>query len=122
MSCGCRRSTAGPRRRLDAEVPVHELRALLELVRGTLEDDLALDQNHDAVGDGGDRGYRLVDEERGHAGCPDEVDGAPDLLAQERGQTFRGLVEKEEARVHHQGTADRQHLLFAAGELIAAML
>ena len=65
---------------------------------------------------------RLVDDERGHAGGPDQPDGAPDLFAQERREAFGGLVEEQQARVGHQRSADGQHLLLAARELIAAMV
>ena len=47
---------------------------------------------------------------------------APDLFANERRQSFGGLVEEQQPRVGHQGAADREHLLLAAGELAARML
>src|SRR5262245_32721272 len=43
-------------------------------------------------------------------------DGAPDLSHKLRRQPLRRLVHQEHARIAHQRAADRQHLLFAAGE------
>ena len=43
----------------------------------------------------------------------------PDLLADQRRQPFRSLVEHQQLRIGHQGAADRQHLLLAAGDLVA---
>ena len=44
------------------------------------------------------------------------VDRGPDFLADDRGEALGRLVEDEEAGVGHQGAADGEHLLLAAGE------
>ncbi len=60
----------------------------------------------------------------------DDHDGEAELGAQPRqrvlqfvhdhgGQPLPRLVEQQESRVGHQGAADRQHLLLAAGQLVA---
>src|SRR5690242_992301 len=46
----------------------------------------------------------------------------PDLLADEGRQTFRCFVEDQEPWICHQGATDREHLLLAAGKLVAAIL
>src|SRR5690606_15152589 len=43
----------------------------------------------------------------------------PDFLADERGEAFGCLVEDQKARIGHQRATDREHLLLAAGELVA---
>ena len=43
----------------------------------------------------------------------------PDLFADQRREAFGGLVEDHEVRVGHQRASDREHLLLAAGELVA---
>ena len=43
------------------------------------------------------------------------------ISADQRGQAFGRLIEDQQARVGHQRTADRQHLLLAAGELVAML-
>ena len=44
---------------------------------------------------------------------------AKHLVDQDGRQPFRGLVEQQERRVGHERASDRQHLLLAAGELVA---
>ena len=48
-------------------------------------------------------------------------DGAPDLLGDQRRQPLGRLVDEDQVGVGHQRAADRQHLLLAAGELVAAV-
>jgi hypothetical protein len=43
----------------------------------------------------------------------------PDLLAHQRRQTLGRFVEDQQARVGDEGATDRQHLLLAAGKLVA---
>ena len=50
----------------------------------------------------------------GHAG-----DGGGELVDDDRRQTLHRLVEQQQRRIGHQRARDRQHLLLAAGELIA---
>ena len=48
-------------------------------------------------------------------------DGAPDLGDDERRQPFGRLVEDQQQRIGQQRAADREHLLLAARELLAAV-
>ncbi len=103
-------------------MPVHEVRIGLELRRAAIEHHLALDEDDDAIGDLGDGGHGLVDHDRGDARFAHEAHDAPDLVADDGCEPLRGFIEDEEARVRQQGTADGQHLLLAAGQLVAAVL
>ena len=69
----------------------------------------------------------LLHQQDGHAGrLVDLADGLEDGAHQQRRQPQRGLVEQEQARPGHEGPADGQHLLLAAGEgagqLLAALV
>ena len=64
----------------------------------------------------------LVDEQDRLALGLERRETAPDLGADRGGQALGGLVEDEEARIGHQGAADGQHLLFAAGEGAGALV
>jgi hypothetical protein len=77
------------------------------------------------LGEGGS--YRgdapvAVDDQRGDAGGADRGDHAPDLGDDQRCQAFGGFVQDHQPRVGHQRAADGEHLLLAAGQLLAAML
>src|SRR3954451_16711924 len=58
----------------------------------------------------------LLDEQDGGTPRVDVADRGEHLLHEHRRQTERWLVEEEQAGVSHQGAADREHLLLAAGE------
>ena len=64
----------------------------------------------------------LVDDQRGLTRLAQSREAQPDLLAHQRRQSLGGLVENQQARVGQQRTADRQHLLLAAGQLVAHVL
>jgi hypothetical protein len=51
----------------------------------------------------------------------DDAADAPDLARDQRRQAFRGFVEDEHVGVGHQRAADGEHLLLAAGQLLAAV-
>src|SRR5260370_40526812 len=82
--------------------------------RIALPDDAALLDDVMAVGDAGQRREVLVDDQDGEAERLEAREAAPDLGADQRRQALGRFVEDEEARVGHQGAADRQHLLLAA--------
>ena len=52
----------------------------------------------------------------------DLVDGAEDLLHEQRGQAEGGLVEQQQPRPGHQRAGDGQHLLLAARERAGRLL
>src|SRR6185437_4547485 len=60
----------------------------------------------------------LLDQEDGDAEVAvDLADDSENFLDQQRRQTHRRLVHQDHLRPGHQGAADRQHLLLAAGEI-----
>src|ERR1700674_5067675 len=83
--------------------------------------DVALLDDHVTVGELGDRLKMLVDQQDRLALALEPRQALPDLGAEQGGETLGRLVEHEELWIGHQGAADRQHLLLAAGELIAHM-
>src|SRR5262245_64592356 len=64
----------------------------------------------------------LVDHEHRLAGGAELRKAAPDLLPDERRESFGRFIEDEEMRVGHQSAADGEHLLLTAGELVAHVL
>src|SRR5215831_13144375 len=98
-------------------MPVENLRLRLQFVGPALKGDAAFDQHDAAVGDGGDGGEILVDDDGGDAALADAADDRPDLAGDKRGQPLRRLVEKETKGVGHERAADGEHLLLAARKL-----
>src|SRR5213592_3271107 len=99
-----------------AQVTVLDVLASPELGRGAAPDDLALLEDVVRVGDPRQRSYVLVDQQDRMAARLEVPEAAPDLPPDERGEPLRRLVTDEQARVRHEGAADREHLLLAAGE------
>ena len=65
-----------------------------------------------------DRGQ--VDDDRREAFVPHQpLDRSQQLVDDDRRQAFERLVEKEQLRVEDERARDREHLLLAAGELVA---
>src|SRR5215510_1959541 len=64
----------------------------------------------------------LVDHEHRLAGRAELREAAPDLLPDERRESFGRFIEDEEMRVGHQSAADGEHLLLTPGELVAHVL
>src|SRR5256884_4142956 len=87
-----------------------------ELGRGAAPGDLALLEDVVRVGDPRQRGQVLVDQQDRLSARHEVLEAAPDLRPDERGEPLRRLVTDEQARVRHEGAADREHLLLAAGE------
>ncbi len=61
----------------------------------------------------------LLDDHGGHAFAHDADEGGEEFVDDDRGEAFGGLVEQEETGVEDQGAGDGEHLLLAAGELVA---
>src|SRR5213083_337902 len=99
-----------------AQVAVMDVLAGPELGRGAAPDDLALLEDVVRVGDPRQRGQVLVDQQDRLSARLEVLEAAPDLRPDERGEPLRRLVTDEQARVRHEGAADREHLLLAAGE------
>src|SRR5215218_5027848 len=85
-------------------------------------DDAALLDDHVPVGEARQGVDVLVDDDDRLALALEALQAGPDLGPDERRQALRRLVEDEELRVRHQGPADGEHLLLAAGELRAEMM
>jgi hypothetical protein len=86
---------------------------------GASPDDAALLDDVMAVGQANQRAHALVDHQDRLALALQPVEARPDLLADQRCQPLGRLVEDQELGIGHQRPADRQHLLFAARELVA---
>src|SRR3954465_6450831 len=102
-------------------MPLQEFALRRELGGRAFEHDLALRQNHRLVGDAREGAEILVDDARRDAFGADLRDSAPDLLGDQGRQPLRRLVDEDQVGVGHERAADRQHLLLAAGELVAAV-
>src|SRR5712691_9015797 len=64
----------------------------------------------------------LLDEQNGDAARVDLLDHAEHSEHYRRGETERGLIEQEQARLRHERAPDREHLLLAAGERARRLL
>jgi hypothetical protein len=74
------------------------------------------------VGEADQALHVLVDHQDRLAARAQRPEAAPDLLAHQRRQPLGRLVEDQQARLGDQGAADREHLLLAAGELVAEVV
>src|ERR1700682_97767 len=87
-----------------------------QFLAAALQRDLSRLEHVAAVGDAQRLIHVLLDEQHRHSLSVDLPDGDENGLHQERRQSQRRLVEKEQARVGHQPARDGQHLLLAARE------
>ena len=84
--------------------------------------DLAVDHDRDAVGDGtGDADILLDHQDVDVAFLAQTHQHFGDLVDDHRGKALGRLVHHQKARVEEQRPADGEHLLFAAGQLPAAI-
>src|SRR5215510_1232916 len=93
-----------------------------QLGRAGFVDDRALAHEVDVVGDPERKGKVLLDDQDGRAAGLEPAEDAPELAHQEGRQAFGGLVHQQDVGVADQRPPAREHLLLAAGELIAAVL
>ena len=98
-----------------------ERRVILEQVgrARAMHDGAALD--HDGIAGQRQRDLGvLLDQDDGGALVGDHApDRGRQLLDDDRREPFQRLVEQQQRRIGHQRARDRQHLLLAAGELVA---
>ncbi|BFO18838.1 hypothetical protein SHKM778_52260 [Streptomyces sp. KM77-8] len=87
-----------------------------EFTGGAFEAGLADLEDMGVVGEGERHAGVLLDEEDGGALGIDLADHLGDTVHHLRGEAQGGLVEEQQARGGHQGAADGEHLLLAAGE------
>src|SRR5690606_8366580 len=74
----------------DAQVLLDQFGAGADLVARTIENDIALDQDHRPVADAGDRTVVLVHDHGSDAGLADLLDDTPDLHRDQRRQALGG--------------------------------
>ena len=82
--------------------------------------DAAALEDDGAVGDAEDLVRVLLDQNRRQAFLADDLaQRRQQFLDDDRREPFERLVEQHDARIEDQRAGDRQHLLLAAGELVA---
>src|SRR5919108_296737 len=101
---------------VDAQVLAQVEAALLQLHRRAFDGHAAAVEDDDVVGDVEHEPGVLLDEEDGQPLRLEAPDGGHDFGDDLRRQALRGLVHQEYARIRHQRTGDREHLLLPAGE------
>src|SRR5260370_23806287 len=92
-----------------------------EFAGGSGIDDGPVIQHIGVVGDFEAHPRILFDQENRNALGLHLLDDTKHLAHDQRRQTLRRLIENQEPRVEQQGAADREHLLFAARKLTAAI-
>src|SRR5690348_5619779 len=102
----------------DPEIAVLDIGRGRQFLRAARPNNAAALDDVVPVGDPGQRIDVLVDDQDRLPGCAQELETAPDLVADQRREAFGCFVENEEPRIGHQRPAYRQHLLLAAGKEI----
>src|SRR5438270_13112156 len=102
-----------------AEVPSFDVALCCELRRGTGEDDRPLVHDDDTLPDLGGEAEVLLDKKKSEPGGAQPFEDLADLLDELRREPLRGLVEEQDRGVSHERSRDREHLLLAAGQLVA---
>src|SRR5438067_4232968 len=102
-----------------AEVPSFDVAVCGELGRRTGEDDRPLVHDEDTLPDLGGEAEVLLDKKKGEPGGAQPFEDLADLLDELRRESLGGLVEEQDRGVSHERPRDREHLLLAAGQLVA---
>src|SRR2546423_2579665 len=103
----------------DAQVAMPEVAIGIELGRGALPGDASALDDRVPVGEAHQPLDVLVDDEDRLSSLPQALEALPDFLAHERREAFGRLIQDQKMRIGDERPPDRQHLLFAAGELVA---
>ncbi len=99
-----------------------DFRALQQFAAGPRQRDQAVDHDIAAMGEFQRVVGVLLDDQHGQAVLPVQgPDRVENLPRDQGGEAERGFVQHQQARAAHQGAADRQHLLLAAGQRAAAL-
>src|SRR5699024_490944 len=98
----------------NAEITADQIRLGVELLGGSAPDHLPLFDHVVLVDEMAHFLEVFVDEQDSLALLFQFIKACPDFLTDNRGQTFRGVIEDEQTRVCQQRTANGQHLLLAA--------
>src|SRR5215470_19495111 len=86
----------------------------------TLVDDTAAFEDHGAVGHAQDLVRVLLDQDGGKTLLAhDPLERRDQLLDDDGREALERLVEQDDTRIEHERAPDREHLLLAAGELVA---
>ena len=113
------------RPQLAAQIGTAHGRVALQVAGRTLADDAAVLQEIAAAADRQTLRSVLLDQQHADAEVLDAAERLEQLLAHQRREAERRLVEQQHLRVRHQGPADGQHLPLAAahgaGELAHAL-
>src|SRR3989337_3274452 len=96
----------------EATVRVKRRGASLPRHPAALDDGVAVGELHQALD-------VLVDHQDGLPRAAQALEAFPDLLAHQRRESFSGFIQDQEMGIRDQGAADGEHLLLAAGELVA---
>src|SRR6267143_821790 len=105
-----------------SEVGPADVRLREKRFRRAFGGDAALLEHVGARGDLERERRVLLDEEHRDAARVDPLDHVEHGEHYRRGETERGLVEQEQARLRHERTPDREHLLLAPGERARRLL
>src|SRR5258705_4632239 len=92
-----------------------------QLFSASFKNDAAFDENHVAIGERRERREVFVNDDRGDSGLAHGLNDSPDFSSDEWGKAFGRLVQDQQRGIGHERSSDREHLLLAAGELLAAM-
>src|SRR5256886_4089328 len=103
-----------------AQVPRLDIAVRGELGRRAGEHDPAFVHHEDALTDSGRESEVLLDEKERESGGAHRREYFADLLDELRCEAFGGLVQQQHGRIAHERAGDREHLLFASRQLIAA--
>src|ERR1700742_1697556 len=99
---------------IDAEILRDQFFIFLKLAGFAREDTASRVENDGGIGDVERKLEILLDENDRLPLLFQAADGAADLGHDEGGEALGGLVQQEHARISHQRTADREHLLLTA--------
>src|SRR5580765_8089158 len=105
-----------------AEIPMPQRAIGVELARGAAPGDSPALDDGVVVGDPDEAVDVFVDHQEGEARSLQRRQAPPDLLAHQRRQALGRLVEDQQVGIGHERASDREHLLLAAGELIAEVV
>src|SRR5882757_2480911 len=111
------------RRTRDAEIALQHRGVRLQLGARRVVHDRAALQYHNAVGEPQNLLRILLnDDGTDAAGAGDDAERLEQFLDNDRRQTLGRLVQQQNFRIERQRAADRQHLLLAAGQLVAEIV
>ena len=105
---------------LHAEVALQQIGLGLELGGRAFMRDVAVVDDVDAACQRQRRGQVLLDQNDRLTGLREIAADAHQILHDHRGESFERFVEQDDLRIAYQRSRDREHLLFAAGEVRAA--